>query len=77
MEDLDFVRRLERFAKTCCIREPPMITSSRRFKGRRPAEIVYGRIKLHVQFWLGVSPDRLAESYRKCAPPTNPLHPSP
>lgn len=77
MEDLDFVRRLERFAKTCCIREPPMITSSRRFKDRRPAEIVYGWIKLHIQFWLGVSPDRLAESYRKCAPPTNPLHPSP
>ena len=77
MEDLDFVRRLERFAKTCCIREPPMITSSRRFKGRCPAEIVYGWIKLHIQFWLGVSPDRLAESYRRCAPPTNPSHPSP
>ena len=63
MEDWDFVRRLERSGKTCCIGEPALITSSRRFAGRRPVEIVYGWVKLHILYWLGVSPDRLAEIY--------------
>src|SRR5262249_23766138 len=40
MEDLDFVRRLERFGQTCCIEDPPLITSSRRFDGRRPGQIL-------------------------------------
>jgi rSAM/selenodomain-associated transferase 2 len=64
MEDWDFVRRLERSGKTCCIAEPALITSSRRFDGRRPVEIVYGWVKLHILYWLGVSPDRLAELYK-------------
>lgn len=68
MEDLDFARRLERFGKTCCITEPALTTSSRRFEGRQPIAIVYGWIKLHVLFWLGVSPDRLAAMYRKQVP---------
>lgn len=68
MEDLDFVRRLERFGRTCCIAEPPLITSSRRFEGRRAVVIVRGWIALHVLFWLGISPDRLAEIYKTHAP---------
>lgn len=68
MEDLDFVRRLERAGKTCCIDAPALITSSRRFEGRCPAEIIFGWVKLHVLFCLGVSPDRLAEIYRMDAP---------
>lgn len=68
MEDLDLVRRLERLGKTCRIDEPPLVTSSRRFDGRHPAEIVYGWIKLHILFWLGVSPDRLVQMYRMRAP---------
>jgi hypothetical protein len=79
MEDLEFVCRLERFGRTCCIMDPPLITSSRRFEGRRPREIFFGWVRLHVLFWLGVSPDRLAEIYRAQAPrweiweaPTNP-----
>jgi len=31
---------------------------------RRPVEIVYGWVKLHILYWLGVSPDRLAEIYK-------------
>ena len=69
MEDLDFVRRLERFGRTCCIKDPPLITSSRRFEKRRPARIVYGWVRLHVLFWLGVSPDRLAKIYKTDVPP--------
>ena len=68
MEDWDFVRRLERFGRTCCIKDPPLVTSSRRFAGRHPVEIVYGWVKIHALYWLGVSPDRLIEIYRQQAP---------
>jgi hypothetical protein len=71
MEDLDFVRRLERFGRTCCIKHPPLITSSRRFERRRPLGIFIGLVRLHVLFWLGVSPGRLAEIYRVHSPPEN------
>jgi rSAM/selenodomain-associated transferase 2 len=65
MEDWDFVRRLQRLGRTCCIKDPPLVTSSRRFTGRHPFEIIYGLVKIHVLFWFGVSPDRLVEMYRK------------
>jgi rSAM/selenodomain-associated transferase 2 len=68
MEDFDFVRRLERFGRTCCIREPPLITSSRRFEGRRMSAIVRGWIALHLLFRLGVPPERLARLYSTQAP---------
>jgi rSAM/selenodomain-associated transferase 2 len=68
MEDLEFVRRLERFGRTCCIKDPPLITSSRRFAGLRPWQMLFVWIRLHVLFWLGVSPDRLAEFYKTQAP---------
>jgi rSAM/selenodomain-associated transferase 2 len=64
MEDLDFVRRLERLGRTCCIKDPPLITSSRRFQ-RRPLAIFCRWVRLHVLFWLGESPERLAVIYQK------------
>ena len=69
MEDWDFVRRLERVGRTYCIEDPPLVTSSRRFEGRHPLEVVYGWIRIHALFCFGVSPDRLAEIYRTQAPP--------
>jgi hypothetical protein len=69
MEDLVFVCRIERFGRTCCIKDPPLITSSRRFEKRRPAQIVYGWVKIHALFWLGASPDRLAKIYSTQTPP--------
>ena len=69
MEDWDFVRRLERFGPTCCIEDPPLVTSSRRFAGRHPVEIILGLVRIHALYWLGVSPDRLVEMYRKQALP--------
>jgi len=42
MEDMEFVRRLQWFRPTTCIKHPPLITSSRRFEERRSVEIVYG-----------------------------------
>jgi rSAM/selenodomain-associated transferase 2 len=69
MEDWDFVRRLERFGRTCCIKDPPLVTSSRRFEGRHPLEIFYGWVRIHALFWLGVSPERLIQIYRTQVPP--------
>lgn len=63
MEDYDFVRRLENAGETICIRNPPLVTSSRRFRGRRPAAIVAGWLWIHALYHLGVSPDRLAALY--------------
>ncbi len=63
MEDYDFVRRLERRGRTCCIEDPPLVTSSRRFEGRRPFGIVLGWIEIHLLFYLGASPAYLARRY--------------
>jgi hypothetical protein len=63
MEDYDFTRRLERYGPTCCIEDPPVVTSSRRFRGRRPVAIVWGWLNIHALYHLGVSPDRLARLY--------------
>ncbi len=64
MEDYDFVRRLERLGPTCCIAEPPLKTSSRRFEGRHGLAIVWGWLLIHALYHLGVSPTRLAGLYR-------------
>ena len=63
MEDYDFIRRMERCGRTCCIEDPPLVTSSRRFEGRHPAAIIWGWIKIHLLYHLGVGPDRLARIY--------------
>lgn len=63
MEDYDFTRRLERMGETCCIAEPPLVTSSRRFEGRHPAAIVLGWVMIHVLYHLGVPPRHLARRY--------------
>jgi rSAM/selenodomain-associated transferase 2 len=63
MEDYDFVRRLENLGPTCCIDDPPLVTSSRRFEGRHPVRIVWGWLKIHLYFHLGISPDGLARLY--------------
>ncbi len=63
MEDFDFNRRLERAGPTCCIANPPLLTSSRRFAGRHPLAIVWGWIRIHALFYLDASPTRLARLY--------------
>lgn len=68
MEDYDFSRRLERAGTSLCIGEPPLITSSRKFHGRWPPEIVWGWLKLHLLFHLGVDPERLAAMYYASSP---------
>ena len=63
MEDFDLVRRMENLGETVCIAEPPLVTSSRRFAGRHPIAIIYGWLKIHALYYLGLSPDRLARIY--------------
>jgi rSAM/selenodomain-associated transferase 2 len=63
LEDYAFVRRLERLGPTCCIEEPPLVTSARRFAGRRAPAIVAGWLVVHALYHLGVPPRRLAELY--------------
>lgn len=63
MEDYDFVRRLERAGPTCRIEQPALTTSSRKFEGRRAGAIIWGWVVIHVLYWLGVSPERLARLY--------------
>jgi glycosyltransferase involved in cell wall biosynthesis len=63
MEDFDFTRRLEEFGETCCIEEPALLTSSRRFRGRRPAAIVGGWLILHALYYMGVPDHWLARLY--------------
>ena len=80
MEDYDFTRRLEAAGATCCIAEPPLVTSARRFQGRHPVAIVWGWLKIHALYHLGVAPDRLARLYdsdrrrrSRLGTPTSPL----
>jgi rSAM/selenodomain-associated transferase 2 len=63
MEDYDLVRRLRRAGPTVCMAEPPLVTSSRRFAGRHPAAIVLGWVRIHLLYWLGADPERLALLY--------------
>lgn len=63
MEDLNFVHRMERFGRTVCIENPPLVTSSRRFEGRSPIAIILGWFTIHLLYRLGVSPERLAKLY--------------
>ncbi len=63
MEDYDFVRRLERRGETVRIDEPPLVASSRKFAHRPASRVVWGWLKIHALYHLGVAPERLARIY--------------
>jgi rSAM/selenodomain-associated transferase 2 len=65
MEDYDFVRRLERAGPTCRIDDPPLITSARRFMNRPWPLALWSYTKIHLLYWLGVSPKHLASIYAR------------
>jgi rSAM/selenodomain-associated transferase 2 len=65
MEDYEFVRRLERAGPTCRIDDPPLVTSARRFTNRPWPAALWGWTKVHLLYWLGVSPERLARIYAR------------
>ncbi len=63
MEDYDLARRMERAGETVCIENPPLVTSSRRFAGRRKWRIVAGWLAIHLLFHLRVPSRLLARLY--------------
>ena len=63
MEDYDLVRRMERFGPTVCVMDPPLVTASRRFAGRRPMGIIAGWIAIHTLYHLGMPTAWLARLY--------------
>lgn len=63
MEDYSLVRRMEKYGQTCCIKDPGLVTSSRRFYGRQKSSIILGWVKIHLLFYLGLCPERLARIY--------------
>ncbi len=63
MEDYDFTRRMEKAGATCCIEEPALITSSRKFQGQRASAIIWGWLKIHALYHFGVPPEKLAKLY--------------
>lgn len=63
MEDYDLVRRMERYGRTCCIQEPVITTSTRRFEGKTPLQMFWLWGKMHVLYALGVSGTRLEKHY--------------
>lgn len=63
MEDVDFVLRLERSGKTCCISDIPLTTSTRRFKRRSPLSLIALWVRMHILFACGVSTRYLARIY--------------
>ena len=65
MEDYEFVRRLERAGPTCRIDDPPLVTSARRFTNRPWPAALWSWTKIHLLYWLGVSPERLARIYAR------------
>lgn len=63
MEDYDLCRRMQRLGAICCIDEPAVVTSSRRFSGRSPTAIVTQWLLLHALYHLGLPPDLLSRLY--------------
>jgi rSAM/selenodomain-associated transferase 2 len=63
MEDVDFVLRLEKSGKTCCISDIPLTTSTRRFKRSSPLSLIIMWVRMHILFACGVSTRYLARIY--------------
>lgn len=63
-EDVELVRRLRRVAEFRLL-DTAARTSPRRWQQRGYGRTVLEHLALRTAWWLGVSPDRLAERYRK------------
>ena len=63
MEDYDFNRRMERLGPSVLIENPPLITSSRRFEGRRKWAIIMEWLIIHGLFYLKFPTSWLAWLY--------------
>jgi len=69
MEDVEICRRLRRLSRPHLMRAR-LITSARRWQTQGVLRTVFLMWRLRLAFFLGVSPQRLAEQYRPCSSPT-------
>ncbi len=63
-EDVELSRRLKKMGRVILI-SPPLITSSRRFIAGGVIRTYLKMASLHILYWVGVSPARLAAWYGK------------
>jgi hypothetical protein len=70
MEDIEFTSRLKRIGPAACIPQP-LTTSSRRWQQHGVLRTVALMWWLRLQYWVGVSPTRLAKKYYPARPKTH------
>ena len=68
MEDVELSRRLKRHCRPICIGRP-ILASSRRWERDGVWRTVFLMWGLRLAYFLGVSPEWLAQRYRSCSSP--------
>jgi len=63
-EDVELSWRLKKMGEVILI-SPPLLTSSRRFRAGGVIRTFLKMASMHILYWVGVSPERLAEWYGK------------
>lgn len=63
MEDIALTKALKRLGKVVCLHDK-LVTSSRRWEKHGVLKTIFLMWKLRFLFWIGVSPEKLAEIYR-------------
>jgi len=64
MEDIELSKRLKTISKPACIKQPTLLTSSRRWEEHGIARTVLLMWKLRLKYFLGSNPQQLASEYR-------------
>lgn len=63
MEDVEFSKRLKQYGKVACLKNK-VVTSSRRWEKHGIVKTILLMWKLRFLYWLGASPEKLAEMYK-------------
>ncbi|MBL4759733.1 MAG: TIGR04283 family arsenosugar biosynthesis glycosyltransferase [Mariprofundaceae bacterium] len=63
MEDVAFSKQLKQYGKIACLKNK-LVTSSRRWEKHGVVKTIMLMWKLRFLYWLGTSPEKLAEIYR-------------
>jgi len=69
MEDIELSRRLRRLHRPACLGQG-VLASARRWQRHGVLRTILLMWRLRLAYFLGVSPQRLAERYRQCSSPT-------
>ncbi|WP_339652016.1 TIGR04282 family arsenosugar biosynthesis glycosyltransferase [Halopseudomonas pelagia] len=71
MEDIDLSHRLRKISSPACLR-PPVTTSSRKWQKHGVWRTICLMWWIRLQYWAGVSPERLVRQYYGAAPKSQP-----